>query len=304
MGSVVVHGERLLLSIEATSLPIAISARASRPHLGPVQGTIALARHCWPARHNMKRAAMPLDVRIFFEDVEKTTPPPFVARLEAFLMSSPQKSGGARMWRVECASLLTELRRHALQAAAAGIKGDRVCGGRTPQELAFRFLQTAADRFQAKSKNSWWPWVALALGVLGMAIEKLREALMAVSNKWAKQLLDCFGRAVTTFGIRIDIEDDIPPSVCGVMGGALKREAPAELRDAISEVTRIVNMKKPTAWQVLNLLPGTSLELVRQRYRELILLVHPDKCALPAAAAAFREVHSAFGAACRAARRP
>ena len=88
------------------------------------------------------------------------------------------------------------------------------------------------------------------------------------------------------------------------MGVPLKREAPAELRDAISEVTRIVNMKKPTAWQVLNLLPGTSLELVRQRYRELILLVHPDKCALPAAAAAFREVHSAFGAACRAARRP
>lgn len=253
----------------------------------------------------MKRAAMPLDVRIFFEDVDKTTPPPCVARLEAFLMSSPQKSGGARTWRVECASLLTELRRHALQAAAAGVKGDRICGGRTPQELAFRFLQTAADRFNAKSKTTWWPWVALALGVLGMAIEKLRDALMAVSNKWAKQLLDCFGRAVTTFGIRIDIEDDTPRlREFGVMGGTLKREAPAELRDAISEVTRIVSMKKPTAWQVLNLLPGASLELVRQRYRDLILLVHPDKCTLPAATAAFREVHSAFGAACRAARRP
>lgn len=245
---------------------------------------------------------MPFHLEIFFEDVAEPTPPPFVDRLTAFLLAMPQKIGGARAWRVECASLLTVLRRHALQAAAAGIKGHRACGGRTSQELAFRFLQTAAGAFKPRSKVSWWPWVALALAVLGMPVETLRESLMAVSNQWAGQLQNLFNKAVKSFGLWLGDDDHSPTALAG-KSGTLKRKAPAELRDAGSEITRIMNMMKPSAWDVLGLPPGTSLDLVRQRYRDLILLVHPDKCELPAAAAAFREVHAAFGAASRTARR-
>ena len=102
----------------------------------------------------MNRGRMPFHIEIFFEDVAEPTPPPFVDRLTAYLFLMPQKLGGARALRVECASLLTVVRRHALQAAAAGIKGHRACGGRTSQELAFRFLETAAGAFNPKSKGT------------------------------------------------------------------------------------------------------------------------------------------------------
>ena len=47
---------------------------------------------------------------------------------------------------------------------------------------------------------------------------------------------------------------------------------------------------------------GAGAAAVRRRYRELALLVHPDKCELPRAEDAFKRVNAAFDGSTLAAR--
>ena len=221
-----------------------------------------------------------------------------MGRLQEFLFQMPHKPGGARAWRVECASLLTATRRHALLAASAGEQPNCACGGRTSQDLAFRFLQTSANLFKPKAKNSWWPWVALASGVLGHPTEDLALCLVLVSKQWEVQLRSCFQQAINKFGLERP-KVDSPLSVFAGAPEASKRPATAPLLDAESEVRRVCSLTRPSAWKVLGVERRASLAECRQRYRELVLLVHPDKCDDPRAGAAFRAVHEAFLAASR-----
>ena len=248
----------------------------------------------------MPRATMPWEVAAFFEQVARGVSEAVLERLMAFLTFLPHKVGGARAWRVECAALLTAVRARALQEDASGTLPHRACGGRTPQKLAFRFVQMAAMEFKPKSKTSWWPWVALACGVLGQQTADLGDALDRVCSKWVDQLLERFNLAVRKFGL------ERPPRESQVVFAAgakasLKHPAPAPLAEAAYEIRRIVDLKAPSPWKVLGLQRGADTAVIRQRYRELALLLHPDKCGLPEATAAFRAVHEALMAATRGA---
>ena len=53
--------------------------------------------------------------------------------------------------------------------------------------------------------------------------------------------------------------------------------------------------RQRTAWEVLNLPRGSDARAIRQRYRELVLLEHPDKRPeLPDADARFAEITAAY----------
>ena len=56
------------------------------------------------------------------------------------------------------------------------------------------------------------------------------------------------------------------------------------------------------SWSLLGLDPGTNdAASAKRQFRQLSLLVHPDKCSDPSAAAAFQALHSALETVCMAA---
>ena len=238
---------------------------------------------------------MPADLMAFFTEAAAPSPPDLTQRMLKFMSFKPQKAGGARDWRVECAALLTMSRRQALQVAAAGAPPHRACGGRTLAELVFRFMQVAAQNFKPKSKLSWWPWVALACGISGISVLHLTEAVSQLDKQWVERLRVVFQLATNKFNLPKALpQPSVPTALAGPMS-PVKRKDTTELGDAASEIHRIMGAPM-TSWCVLGLERRAGAAEVRSRYRALALLTHPDKCGLEQATAAFRRVQEAYEA--------
>ena len=58
------------------------------------------------------------------------------------------------------------------------------------------------------------------------------------------------------------------------------------------EVRRV--MMATSDWQVLNLVPNAQPKWVKQAYRELAKVLHPDKCKAPGAKDAFQKLSKAY----------
>lgn len=220
------------------------------------------------------------------------------ARVLDLLKSQPSKAGGARGWRLECASLLTTMLRHACQAVANDMPTYRACGGKRAPELAYRFMKTAAANFQPKKKSSWWGWVALAAGLMGSPV----EVLTVFANRAGRDLCDQCKAAYDSATRRYGMEAVPPFSVNEATGQHRARELnPQEKRPLVydldpteDQVQRIMEEKSGDPWSVLAMPLGGSTEAVRKRYKELAKLVHPDKKSKPHAHEAFCKLQGAL----------
>ena len=232
---------------------------------------------------------------------------PLAIRLQELLRQQPQKKGGARAWRVECAAVLTVSLRAACQGVGKGDATHRACGGRTAADLAYRFVKLAATNFKANSKTSWWPWVALASGLLGMPVRDLSETLPQVSRNWAALLAETYHFAMRRFNLE-PVHQAPGPELSGTrsVSSALpekKRPVDDEVGRPDDEIARIMADSLADPWQVLALPPRSSAGEIRVRFRKLALLIHPDKAEHPDAHLAFCKLNEASEMAMRRARR-
>ena len=250
---------------------------------------------------------MPKEVVRFLTQCRTEGQEPLASRLQEFLLHQPQKKGGARTWRVECAALLTVCLRAACQGVGKGEATHRPCGGRAATDLAYRFVKVAATSFKANSKATWWPWVALAGGLLGIAVGDLSETLPQVSKNWTFHLAATYHLAMRRFNLEpVPPVPDAGQSDMHRLGGALpvnKRPVANELGLPEEEIARIMAELQSDPWQVLALPPRSSVADVRARFRKLALLIHPDKVEHPDAHLAFCKLNEASEMALRRARR-
>lgn len=222
---------------------------------------------------------------------------PLAERLQAFVIADLGKNGGARAWRLECAAILTLLHRRALRGAAMDESTHRACGGRTATDLAYRFVKQAASDFKVSKKSSWWPWVALSIGLLGLSVAELRHLVRRIHHKWALILLDVYERAVTKFSL----ESVSPETESSTTGAASQDSSPASKRpflhslgDADSELVRLLGVTESDPHEVLALGRRPGADVIRRRYLALARMVHPDKNSHPQADIAFRKLHHAY----------
>ena len=258
-------------------------------------------------RSAMPVSPMPKEVVRFLTQCRTERQEPLASRLQELLRQQPRTKGGARTWRFECAALLTVCLQAACQGVGKGEATHCACGGRTAADLAYRFVKFAATNFKANSKTSWWPWVALASGLLGMPVRDLSETLPQVSSHWAFHLAETYHFAMRRF----NLEPVLPvpgPGLSGThsVGGALpvnKRPVADEVGRPEDEIARIMADELADPWQVLALPQRSSAGDIRARFRKLALLIHPDKVEHPDAHLAFCKLNEASEMALRRARR-
>ena len=103
-------------------------------------------------------------------------------RFLALWEHKPNKSGGARNWRVETSSLITIAGKWATEAIALAW----LPAPPTTQDLVLHLLKQMARSFRSNAQVSWKPWLAFAMGLTRVPKEDLMVHMQLGLPSWAE----------------------------------------------------------------------------------------------------------------------
>jgi len=167
------------------------------------------------------------------------------------------------------------------QRKAAEAKAEleaKIAAAKEEAERMKRSIQEAAAKAKAKKEEAQREeWKRKELERKEMEMEKQKK------QKAASNLLSGFAAARKKHGV--GTADGPKPAA------EPEVELTQEEKDR-QEVRRV--MMATSDWQVLNLVPNAQPKWVKQAYRELAKVLHPDKCKAPGAKDAFQKLSKAY----------